>query len=55
MKVRIEPPKGSKQQPYEMEFKTYGEYLHYLSQINDEIYWADPATEELSFRPSVID
>ena len=55
MEYRIEPPKGSSEEPIIMEFNSYAEMMHYLEQKNNDIYDRDPATEPLSFRPGTID
>ena len=54
MKYKILPPYSSHEKPFIKEFDTYEQMMAYLSRKNDEIYQADPATEQLSFRPGVL-
>ena len=55
MKVKIIPPIMSRKSPYVKEFDNWAQVDAYLRAHNEEIYESDPATEELNFRPRVIE
>ncbi|WP_164878068.1 hypothetical protein [Lactiplantibacillus plantarum] len=55
MKVKIIPPIRSGKSPYVKEFDNWAQVDAYLCAHNEEIYESDPATEELNFRPRVIE
>ena len=55
MKVKIIPPIRSGKNPYVKEFDSWVQVDAYLRVHNIEIYESDPATEELNFRPRVIE